>query len=172
MSFLFKHKIRVGLASHLFNKVRMSSTQFVEKKVLVRGSNLNYVKAGVENGNNALLLMPGALGSGTTDFKPQISDLPNLLPNFTIIAWDPPGYGKSIPPSRQFTKDFFAKDADYAVDLMKTVGFNEFSILGWSDGGITGMILAAQYPQVVKKLVIWGSNSYIIEKEIKIYESK
>lgn len=90
----------------------MNSTQFVEKKVVVRGSNLNYVRTGAENGKNALLLMPGALGSGTTDFKPQINDLPKLLPNFTIIAWDPPGYGKSIPPIRQFTTDFFAKDAD------------------------------------------------------------
>lgn len=117
---------RVGFAS----KVRMNSTQFVEKKVLVRGSNLNYVKTGVENGSKALLLMPGALGSGITDFKPQINDLPKLLPNSSIIAWDPPGYGSSIPPSRQFTKDFFAKDADYAVDLMKAIGFNVFSILG------------------------------------------
>lgn len=175
MCFSLKHKIRVGrVASHIFQslQVRMSSTQFVEKKVLVRGSNLNYVKAGAEDGNRALLLMPGALGSGITDFKPQISALPKLLPNYTIIAWDPPGYGKSIPPSRQFTKDFFAKDADFAADLMKTVGFNVFSILGWSDGGITGMILAAKYPDVVDKLVIWGSNSYIIEKELKIYESK
>jgi len=171
MSFLLKHKIRVGIALQTFNNIRMNSTQFVEKKVLVRDINLNYIKAGVENGKNAVLLMPGALGTGITDFKPQITGLPKLLTNFTIIAWDPPGYGKSIPPIRQFTKDFFAKDADYATDLMKTIGFDTFSILGWSDGGMTGMLLAAKYPDVVEKLVIWGSNAYITEKEIKIYES-
>lgn len=55
---------------------------------------------------------------------------------------------------------------------MKTIGFNAFSILGWSDGGITGMMLAAKYPNVVEKLVIWGSNAYIIEEELKSYESK
>lgn len=169
---LLKLKIRTGLATHIFHQVRMNATQFVERKVLVRDTNLHYVKSGVENGQSALLLMPGALGSGITDFKPQIDNLPNFLPNFSIIAWDPPGYGKSTPPTRKFTKDFFAKDADYAVDLMKTIGFNDFSILGWSDGGITGMVLAAKYPDAVQKLVIWGSNAYIIEKEIEMYESK
>ncbi|KAG4067900.1 hypothetical protein HA402_010586 [Bradysia odoriphaga] len=173
MFFLFKQRIRIGLASRLCDQVlfRMNSTQFIEKNAVVRGSKLHYIKAGEENGRNAVLLMPGALGSGITDFKPQINDLPKLLPNYTVIAWDPPGYGQSIPPIRQFTKDFFTKDADYAVELMKTIGYDAFSILGWSDGGITGMVLAAKYPPVVEKLVIWGSNAYIIEKETKIYES-
>lgn len=172
MFFSLKSKLGVGLAFNILNQVRRNSTQIVEKTVLVRGWNLNYVRTGKENGEKVLLLMPGALGSGFTDFKPQINDLPKLLPNHSIIAWDPPGYGKSMPPSRQFTKDFFEKDADYAVDLMKTIGFKAFSILGWSDGGITGMVLAAKYPDLVEKLVIWGSNAYIVEKEIQTYESK
>jgi len=33
--------------------------------------------------------------------------------------------------------------------------------MGWSDGGITGLILSAAYPQNVNKLVVWGSNSYL-----------
>lgn len=53
---------------------------------------------------------------------------------------------------------------------MKKIGFSEFSLLGWSDGGISGMILSAKYDKVVKKLIIWGSNAYVIEEELKIYE--
>lgn len=166
-------KVRVGLGTRLIsNHVRMSSTQFIEKNAIVRSSKLHYIKAGEENGKAALLLMPGALGSGITDFTPQIKSLPKLLPNYTVIAWDPPGYGQSTPPIRQFTKDFFAKDAECAVDLMKTIGYDAFSILGWSDGGITGMILAANYPHAVEKLVIWGANAYITKEETVIYESK
>lgn len=174
MLFSFKQKAHLGLTTRLFDHIlfRMNSTQFIEKKAVVRGSKLHYIKAGEENGKKAVLLMPGALGSGITDFKPQISGLPKLLPNYSVIAWDPLGYGQSTPPFRQFTKDFLAKDADCAVDFMKTIGYDTFSILGWSDGGITGMILAANYPLAVEKLVIWGSNAYIIEKEMKIYESK
>lgn len=48
----------------------------------------------------------------------------------------------------------------------------KFSVLGWSDGGITGMILAAKYPDAVNKLVIWGANSFILPKELEQYESK
>jgi valacyclovir hydrolase len=45
-------------------------------------------------------------------------------------------------------------------------------MLGWSDGGITAMIVAAKYPERVDKLVIWGANAYVIEEEAKIYESE
>ena len=40
----------------------------------------------------------------------------------------------------------------------------QYSVLGWSDGGITAMILAAnEGREVVKKMVIWGSNAYVAE---------
>lgn len=38
---------------------------------------------------------------------------------FTIVAWDPRGYGKSIPPVRDFPPDFFERDAKDAVELMQ-----------------------------------------------------
>lgn len=145
---------------------------YTESKVLVGGKTINYVRTGeATESNRALLLMPGALGSAWTDFRPQIEMLPALLPDRTIIAWDPPGYGRSIPSKRTFPVDFFQTDAKDAHKLMLSLGFHQYSILGWSDGGITAMILAAFYPEVVDKLVIWGSNSYLLPKEIKIYES-
>lgn len=110
-------------------------------------------------------------GSSWTDFKPQIEKLPNLLPNFSIVAWDPPGYGKSIPPKRNFGVDFYHRDAEAAVQLMQRLNFKLFDILGWSDGGITGMLAAGNFSRSVRKLVIWGANAYIHPNEIKIYES-
>lgn len=53
----------------------------------------------------------------------------------------------------------------------KELGFNKFSLLGWSDGGNSSMILSARYPDSVDKLVVWGSNAYIIKEEIDSYES-
>lgn len=132
--------------------------------------NINYVRSG--HGDKAVILLPGALGSALTDFKPQIEHLPKLLPNYTIIGWDPPGYGKSKPPNRTFPLDFFQRDAIVANALMETLDFKNYSVLGWSDGGITGLIMAAKFKHSIKKLVIWGSNSHILPKEIEIYESK
>lgn len=47
---------------------------------------------------------------------------------FTIVAWDPRGYGQSIPPSRDFPPDFFERDAKDAVDLMQVNLFSGFII--------------------------------------------
>lgn len=63
-------------------------------------------------------------GSGQTDFGPQLQSLNKEL--FTIVAWDPRGYGKSIPPSRDFPPDFFERDAKDAVDLMQVNLLQDF----------------------------------------------
>jgi valacyclovir hydrolase len=50
--------------------------------------------------------------------------------------------------------------------------FDKFSILGWSDGGITGLILAALFPNSVQKLVVWGGNAYVTQKDLDIYKGE
>ncbi|MBN3275105.1 BPHL hydrolase, partial [Polyodon spathula] len=115
--------------------------------------------------------------SGQTDFGPQLKSLNK--DHFTIVAWDPRGYGRSIPPNREFPLEFFHRDAKDAVDLMQAksvidfqaLNFSRFSMLGWSDGGITALIAAAQYTFHINKLVVWGSNAYITEDDIKLYNA-
>ncbi|XP_053691054.1 valacyclovir hydrolase isoform X2 [Sabethes cyaneus] len=141
----------------------------MEKQLQIGAHQINFVKVG--NGEKGLILLPGALGTAWTDFKPQIEQLPSLLPSHTVIAWDPPGYGKSRPPEKQFGLDFYEQDADSAFHLMEKFGFEKFSILGWSDGGITGLIMAGRKPTQVEKLVVWGANAYITQKEADIYQS-
>ncbi|EDV54140.1 valacyclovir hydrolase [Drosophila erecta] len=136
-----------------------------ERKVRVNGSDLNIVESG--SGERSLLLMPGALGSAWTDFRPQIEQLPKLLPGHTIIAWDPPGYGKSVPPQRKFGLEFFREDAQAAVDLMRALDRPRFSILGWSDGGITALIIAGRHEKAVDRLAIWGAGAYLNADEVK-----
>ena len=151
------------------NVKRMAASfkQFSEQKIRLVDAELdiNYVRAG--NGPKAVLLIPGACGSAWTHFRPQIESLPELLPNHTIIAFDPPGFGRSIPPNRKFSVDFPRKDADCAHSLMKTLSIDKYSVLGWSNGGFSAMITAAKYPQHVEKLVVWGSYAYISEQQVK-----
>lgn len=145
---------------------RMTRFNHTERKVQVQGAgDLHIVECG--SGSRSLLLMPGALGSAWTDFKPQIEQLPKLLPDHTIIAWDPPGYGKSVPPQRKFGLEFFREDADAAVKLMRALDRPKFSILGWSDGGITALIVAGRHADAVEKLAIWGAGAYLNEAEVK-----
>lgn len=56
-------------------------------------------------------------GSTRTDFGPQLKSLNKE--RFTVVGWDPRGYGQSRPPDRDFPPDFFERDAKDAVDLMK-----------------------------------------------------
>ncbi|XP_014666243.1 PREDICTED: valacyclovir hydrolase-like isoform X3 [Priapulus caudatus] len=138
----------------------------ISAKEEVNGVNFHYVRRGA--GEHPILLMPGALGSGSSDFGPQLEKLDGSL--FTIIAWDPRGYGKSIPPARDFPLDFFHRDASDATGLMNKLGFKKFSMLGWSDGGITALVLAGTFPDVVRKMVVWGSNATVTEKDMKMYD--
>lgn len=74
---------------------------------------------------------------------------------FTFIAWDPPGYGFSRPPERDYTlgNKLFERDADMAAELMKQLGYSSYSVVGWSDGGRAGMVMAVKYPSRIEKLV-------------------
>lgn len=180
-----RNKVATGAIRMLCSTGKCAQTH-VEQKIEIDGKTINYVQVSGGGGvtssaasntttkpRPAVLLMPGALGSAWTDFRPQIEQLPQLLPNHTIIAWDPPGYGKSTPPQRQFSLDFFEQDANVAHNLMTALGHGgRYAACGWSDGGITAMILAALFPRNIEKLVIWGSNSYVLPKELEIYESK
>ncbi|XP_004694869.1 PREDICTED: valacyclovir hydrolase [Condylura cristata] len=101
-------------------------TSVTSAKVAVNGVHLHYQRTG--RGKHAVLLLPGMLGCGETDFGPQIKGLNKE--RFTVVAWDPRGYGRSRPPDRDFPVDFFERDAQDAVDLMK-VGIRDVS--KWSE---------------------------------------
>ncbi|XP_073952847.1 valacyclovir hydrolase [Choristoneura fumiferana] len=137
-----------------------------EETVKVGNWDVNYVKVG--SGPHTVLLVPGALGTIWTDFKPQVEGFNR--DKFTVVAWDPPGHGKSRPPVRDFPADFYEKDAHYAYEFMKALKIPKYSLLGWSDGGIVSMIHAAKYPSAVNKLVVWGTNSLILPHELEIYQ--
>lgn len=89
----------------------------ISSKIQVNGVEIHYEVAG--QSNHVVLCLPGALGSTQSDFGPQLNGLKD---EFTVIAFDPRGYGKSIPPKRDFPADFFVRDANDATALMKTLG--------------------------------------------------
>ncbi|XP_072267885.1 valacyclovir hydrolase [Pyxicephalus adspersus] len=142
-------------------------TSVTSGRVKINGGNLHYQRTG--RGDHAVLLLPGVLGSSQTDFGPQLKQFNKK--DFTLIAWDPRGYGLSIPPHRDYPMDFFERDAKDAIDLMKALQFEKFSLLGWSDGGITALIAAGTYPSLINKLVVWGANAYVTEEDLQIYNA-
>jgi valacyclovir hydrolase len=132
----------------------------------VRGVNLYYEDRGQ---GPPLLLIPGALGTGITDFSPQLEALPQA--GVRVIVPDARGYGRSRPPQRQFPLDFYEQDAQDCAVLMETLGFRSYAVGGWSDGAIISLLLTLLQPQRVSKLVIWGGNAYLATEDIEAYEA-
>jgi valacyclovir hydrolase len=54
--------------------------------------------------------------------------------------------------------------------LMTALGHQTFNLAGWSDGANSAMLLAIAYPERVRRLVIWGGNSYFMAEDIEGYE--
>lgn len=162
----------IGLnVRQFYSKIRldMNDDNVVLDQVSKNSYDINFIRIG--NGSKAIILMPGAIGTIETDFQPQINGLPKLLTDYTIVSWDPPGYGKSRPPERTFPVGFYHRDAYLADSLMRRLGFDQYSIVGWSDGGTTGLIMASCYPETVKKLVIWGSGPIMCPIDVEICQS-
>lgn len=124
------------------------------------GADLYYEEQGR---GTAVLCIPGALGSGTSDFRSQLEVWSS---QFCVIAPDPRGYGRSRPPDRDFSGDFFTRDALDMARLMEGLGHRTFHVAGWSDGGNSAVLLAARFPEWVSKLVVWGANSYFTQEDV------
>ena len=140
-------------------------------KVEVNGIRLHYQLKG--SGAHHVLCIPGALGTAKTDFSPQLEYFGRDGSGYTIVAFDPRGYGLSRPPRREFvtkSETFLKIDAVDACALMKALGVSNFSVLGWSDGGASAIVLAGRYPNVVRKLVVWGANAFLTELDLELFE--
>ena len=116
-----------------------------------------------------LLLMPGALGTGAGDFAAQIGWF--AARHFQVIAPDPRGYGRSRPPERDYPLDFYSRDAADMFALMSALGHERFAIMGWSDGANIATIMAAQQPERVARLVVFGGQSFLTAEEIAAFNA-
>ena len=132
----------------------------------IRGVRLHYEDLGK---GAPLLLLPGALGTGQSDFAPQLEALPRR--GLRVIAPDPRGYGRSRPPEREFPPDFYQQDVLDAAALMEALGCPSYAVAGWSDGANGGLLLTLAYPQRVTRLAVWGGNAYATQEDIDLYET-
>ncbi len=116
-----------------------------------------------------LLLIPGALGTGQSDFPDQIAWFGER--GFDVIAPDPRGYGRSRPPARDYPPDFYHRDAADMFALMDSLGYERFCVMGWSDGANVGAIMAALRPQRVERLVVFGGQSFLTPEDIATFQA-
>ncbi|WP_326985043.1 alpha/beta fold hydrolase [Chryseobacterium sp. MYb264] len=101
-----------------------------------------------------LILLHGNGGS----IKEFYRQIPELSKQFKVIAIDTRSQGKSEDLTKgNLTYKIFADDLK---NIMDQLNLSKANILGWSDGGNTGLEFALKYPQNVEKLIIIGANAY------------
>jgi len=122
---------------------------FVE---LSNGANISYTIRGLEDGQ-PVLFMHGFTGTAFSHFVNEI----NLLTPFAhIVAPDLRGYGQSTPPHREFGPEFYQRDADDMHALLKHLNLTNVTVIGFSDGAESALLLAATAPSLIKQVIVWG----------------
>ncbi|XP_054289344.1 valacyclovir hydrolase-like [Macrosteles quadrilineatus] len=163
-SFQFKRQI-LNVQTAMMTQ-RNLSFDLKEHITTINNYTINYTVVG--NGKHNLLLLPGAMGTMQSDFAPQFSGLDQE--KYTLISWDPIGYGKSRPPQREFMPDFYVNDAKVVGALMNKLDRRQYSVLGWSDGAITAIILAALHPDNLHRAVLLAPMAYVTKEDVAIYQ--
>jgi pimeloyl-ACP methyl ester carboxylesterase len=118
------------------------------KYLVIRGISMYYESYGV---GEPLLMIHGNGGS-ISSFMNQI---PYYSKTYQVIAVDSRAQGKSVDLQDSLSFEMMADDFDALLDDLHLDSCN---VLGWSDGGINGLLLAIRHPDKVKRLAITGAN--------------
>lgn len=111
------------------------------KHISLSGTKIYYEEYG---SGVPLLLLHGGFGS-IHDFQEVI---PELADHFRVIAIDSPGHGRS----EQADSLSFELMSSYCSELIDAFKLDSVYIIGYSDGGITALLLAEKRPDKIKKL--------------------
>lgn len=149
--FLFALIAHSGFAQD-YGKI-MDTTQYgrnkaVGKYVNLRGFNMYYEVYGK---GEPMLIIHGNGGS-INNFVFQI---PYFAKTYQVILADSRAQGKSIDGKDSISYEMMSDDLNALLDHLKLKNVN---VIGWSDGGIEGLLLAMNHPDKVKKLAVTGAN--------------
>lgn len=156
------------LANNDFNQLMLGNNPAAGKKVNVDSGVIYYESYGK---GEPLILLHGN-NESMASFREQVIALSE---KFNVIAIDSRGQGNSEDRSRSpYTYELFAKDV---ITVMDKIGIKKANVLGWSDGGNTGLILSYTYPERIKKLAVFGANLFpgkdaIREDILQIFEKR
>ncbi|MEO6488772.1 MAG: alpha/beta hydrolase [Ferruginibacter sp.] len=98
-----------------------------------------------------ILFIHGNGGSSANFFK----QVPYFAKKYKVIIADSRAQGKSVDTGDSLSYDMMADDYAALLDVLK---INSAYVVGWSDGGIDGLLLAIRHPGKVKKLAVTGAN--------------
>jgi pimeloyl-ACP methyl ester carboxylesterase len=120
------------------------------RQIAINGKKIYYEEYG--QGTPLLLLSGGGLSRSIKDFEKCI---PELAKHYRVIAPDSPGQGRSEQPD---TLSYHVL-LEFMSQFIDSLKIDSAYVMGWSDGGITGILLAEKRPDKIKKVVAVGANN-------------
>jgi pimeloyl-ACP methyl ester carboxylesterase len=103
-------------------------------------------------GRGTPLLLIHGNGESIVSFKEQIGEFAR---HHRVIAMDSRGQGKSELGTIPLTYEQMAEDTNALLDHLR---LRQVEVLGWSDGGIIGLLLTIHHPDKVSMLAVMGAN--------------
>lgn len=111
----------------------------------VDGLRIGFERAG---SGPALVLLHGYVGDGPATWRRQLD---GLADEFTVIAWDAPGAGRSTDPPESFG---MAGYADCLAGFIDQLGLERPHVAGLSFGGALALELVHRHPAIPATLVL------------------
>jgi pimeloyl-ACP methyl ester carboxylesterase len=94
-------------------------------------------------------------GGGNTILGSFARQIPLFAQTHRVIGLEQFGHGHSDAADGELSYSRMAEDS---AELLRQLHVTQADIVGWSDGGIIGLILAVRHPELVRRLVISGAN--------------
>ena len=131
-----------------FDKTKYGRNKKAGHYVKTRGFSMYYESYGK---GEPLLFIHGNGGS-INNFMYQI---PSFSKKYLVIIADSRSQGKSVDTGDSLSYEMMADDLNALLDSLH---LKSCYVVGWSDGGINGLLLAIRHPDKVKKLAVTGAN--------------
>ena len=103
-----------------------------------------------EGDGDAIVLLHGGMADNSTWYA-QFS---GLSPHRRVVAPERQAQGHTPDRPGPLTYEGMA---DQTVSLLGALGLGPVDLLGWSDGGMVGTLIAAEHPELVRTLTVTGS---------------
>ncbi|MGG1399698.1 alpha/beta hydrolase [Bacillus salipaludis] len=102
----------------------------------------------IQGSGKPLVILHG-MGNNSQSWKKQLN---GLSEQYTVIAWDAPGYGLSSDPKEELKE--FKEFADVLKGFIEKLGLESVTLLGHSMGSAIALDFCYRFPDLVDALII------------------